>query len=160
VKKAFGREVPPPPHSATPTFMIGEIARLVHAQIRREGDRLGIKLGFRHILYQLTHNRGCTQQELVRLTKLSAPTVSVTLSQMELLGLIHRRVDKKDMRLVHVELTDKGFAMSEDLKNIVKKIEETAVSGFTDEEIESLTGNLRRIRNNLEYEEYALEEAD
>ena len=56
--------------------------------MRRSGARaIGWhKAGFRHILYQLTHNRA-VRKELVRLTKLSAPTVSVTLSQMELWGL-------------------------------------------------------------------------
>ena len=49
-----------------------------------------------------------TQLELVNLTQLKAPTISITLRNMEREGIVRREKNDVDRRETHVYITEKG----------------------------------------------------
>jgi DNA-binding MarR family transcriptional regulator len=138
--------------------LIGEIARQTGNLLRAEGERIGHRYGYRSLLYQLTHGAdGASQQELVKRTGLSAPTVSVAISRMESDGLVMRRFDPDDLRSVRVHLTDKGWALHESMKSILDRLEQFTIKGFSQDEIRQFEGYLLRVYDNIQSEEPVFE---
>ena len=64
--------------------------------------------GSRRILFTLAHDDGLTQLQLVKLTHLTAPSVSAALVKLENDDLVKRVTDTKDLRQIRVYLTEKG----------------------------------------------------
>ena len=71
------------PQEKNSCMLINEISKLFHDKMRETCEKLGFKNGYRQILMFLAHNDGATQVELVRVSHLKAPTISVTLKKME-----------------------------------------------------------------------------
>ena len=83
---------------ATPSMYMGDIARLFECRVSGAAERKGVSHGYRRILFHLAHEDGVTQLQLVKLTHLTPPTISVSLAKMEKEGLVKRVADTKDMR--------------------------------------------------------------
>ncbi len=133
----------------TPGMLFGDISRLFDARVRRETERIGFPQGYRRIVFHLSHNDRLTQNELVHLTHMKAPSISVQLQKMELDGLIKRESDKNDLRKSYISLTKKG---SECEKLFISKCQETEkvmFSSFSEQELENLKEVLIRVTENL-----------
>ena len=148
--------LPPPPkreelrEAPEAPRMIIEIARLLRFRVRRDEDG-GImsQNTARLVLNHLAVRDNVNQLELVRLTRLKAPTVSVLLRRMEEEGYVRRVPDEKDRRAVRVVLTEKGREFDRrHLSNICTN-DQTAMQGIEGEEAEMLMRLLTRIRDNL-----------
>lgn len=134
----------------TPSMLINDVHRLTSAKIRRESERSGLRQGYRRIMFHLSHgDDGGTQQDLVRHTKLSAPTVSVSLARMETEGLVRRRPDENDLRVIRVSLTEKGKQLNQRMQEIFREIEDDIGGELTEAEMIELKGILLKIRNRL-----------
>ena len=92
----------------TEGMLFNDISRLFNGRVRRETERLGFPQGYRRIVFHLSHNECLTQNELVKLTHMKAPSISVQLQKMEQEKLITRKTDEKDMRKSYIYLTEKG----------------------------------------------------
>jgi DNA-binding MarR family transcriptional regulator len=101
------------------------------------------------ILIELAKRDGRTQLELAEATHLKAPTVSVALQKLEKEGYVSRRPDEYDLRATRVFLTEKGRELDERIRGIIREQEERATSCLTDEESETLTRILRKLKDNL-----------
>lgn len=131
-------------------MLINDVSRLSGNKMRWEGERCGMRDGYRRIMFHLGHgDDGGTQQNLVRHTKLSAPTVSVSLGRMEAEGLVRRHPDEHDLRVIRVVLTEKGKKLNEKMHKLVREVEDDINADLTEEEIEQLKSLLRRIRQSL-----------
>ncbi len=137
------------PQEKNACMLINEISKLFHDKMRETCDRLGYKNGYRQILMFLAHNDGATQVELVRVSHLKAPTISVTLKKMEDEGLVRREQDSKDMRQTHVYLTEKGRALDYEHFDHLKALENVMFEGLSSEEDELLRKSLKKVRDNL-----------
>ena len=134
----------------TPSMLINDVHRLTSAKIRRESERSGLRQGYRRIMFHLSHgDDGGTQQDLVRHTKLSAPTVSVSLARMEAEGLVRRRPDENDLRVIRVSLTEKGKQLNQRMQEIFREIEDDIGGELTGEEVAELKELLLKIRQRL-----------
>jgi DNA-binding MarR family transcriptional regulator len=134
----------------TPSMLINDVHRLTSAKIRRESERSGLRQGYRRIMFHLSHgDDGGTQQDLVRHTKLSAPTVSVSLARMEAEGLVRRRPDENDLRVIRVSLTEKGKQLNQRMQELFREIEDDIGGELTEDEMAELKGILLKIRNRL-----------
>lgn len=91
-----------------PSMMTNEVSKLFRDIINREVEKLGVQNGYRQLLFHLSRMDGVSQLELARATHLKAPTVSVTLKGMEADGLVVRRGDENDARVIHVYLTERA----------------------------------------------------
>lgn len=138
------REQPQPPR------MIMEISRLLRFRVRRDEEE-GVMAGStaRLVLAHLAVRDNINQLELVRLTRLKAPTVSVLLRRMEQEGYVCRMPDPDDRRAVRISLTEKGREFDRrHLCNITTN-DHLAMRGIGADEEAVLMALLTRIRDNL-----------
>ncbi len=141
----------PPRHRPEPTpgMLITEISKLFHDQMNQKSEQLGFKNGYRQILTHLAHKDGVTQIDLVHVTHLKAPTISVTLKKMEEEALVRRETDKDDQRQTHVYLTDKGRDMERAFFSKLVETEAVLLRDISAEENEALRVILKKMRGNL-----------
>lgn len=139
-----------PRPSPTPPMLINEIARLFHARMRSyETDSMMTQDSVRLILRELGHCNGCSQLDLVHKTHLKAPTVSVTLTKLEEEGLVVRRRDEMDLRVIRVYLSPRGEEHHRLVHERLHEIDQTLMQGFHEEEKAQLLQFLVRMRNNI-----------
>lgn len=136
----------------TPVSLVNDITKLFEVQMRVEMMKNGMRASYRHLLHPLSLKDGVTQLDLVKLTRLKAPTVSTTLRNMEADGLVNRETDKDDARATRVYLTDRGRELDKKMRASNAKIEKACLSGISAEEQDQLADILRRIKESLESE--------
>lgn len=144
---------PPPPgreREVTPPMLVNEIARLFGARMRRD-ELPGVMSqdSARLIMRTLAYRDGCSQLDLVRETRLKPPTVSVTVKKMEDEGLVLRRTDGEDSRVVRVFLTGAGWEHHRSVLCRLRQADAELTRGFTPEETEQLLRLLTRMRDNI-----------
>jgi len=129
--------------------LIVEISRLLRGRVRSGfADDIMSQNTARVVLCHLAVAGRLSQRELVELTHLRAPTVSVLLSQMEAEGYVRRECGN-DRRQLLVELTDKGRAYDSERMRAIATTDQAAMLGITPEEEAELLRLLRKIRQNL-----------
>ena len=119
-----GAPFPPgePPGGLTVMMVINELSKLFHDRVRTECDKNGIPSGYRHVLFYLAREDGISQLELVKRTHLKAPTISVSLQKMESEGLVIRKPDDNDQRMIRLYLTEKGKKLDELIRDKLKEM--------------------------------------
>ncbi len=134
----------------TPPMLVGEISRLFRARMRGY-DLEGVMSqdSARLIMRALAREDGVSQLSLCAATHLKAPTVSVTLGRMEEEGLVERRQDPMDRRVIRVHLTESGKAHNRRVWERVQNLEREMMEGFSDEETAILGKLLQRMRDHI-----------
>ena len=135
------------------TVMMMDIVKTMHDRMRAHGESLGLQKGFHRIIFELAHKGPKTQNELAEQTRLSCPTVSVALQNMEREGLVERVQDESDLRKINVVLTDKGVKMHQAIGEKIKENDRLFFEGLSQEEIDTLQKIVTRIYNNFADEE-------
>lgn len=133
----------------TEGMLINDVSRLFDGRVRRETERAGFLQGYRRIVFHLSHNDGLTLNELVRLTHMKAPSISVQLGKMEQEKLITRKNDEKDMRKSYIYLTEKGRECERFFISKCKETEKVMFENFSEDEMKILKEYLKRITENL-----------
>lgn len=138
-----------PVDDMTPSMLINEIAKMFDEKMTDETERFGMSGGYRRMLFHLAHEDGLTQLDLVNRTHLTAPTVSVSLKKMEKEGLVKRITDDKDLRQVHVYLTENGRELDRFIREKSRENEEKMHEGISNDEWEVLRQMLVKVFKNM-----------
>lgn len=93
---------------------------------------------------------GLSQNEICRSLKIKPSTAAVSLKRLEKAGLIERRQDEKDQRVVRVYTTEKARRLGQDVIQRQLENEEIMLRGFSEAEICLLKRFLRQILENTE----------
>ncbi len=129
---------------------IHDAAKLYRDRMRRYSEHEGLPASYRMMIFHLARMKGgITQLELVRATHLKPPTVSVTLQKMERDGYVVRKTNEDDLRETLVYLTDKGRDIDKKIRIIHEEGDSAALSGMTEEEIDTLQNLLNKVIDNL-----------
>lgn len=128
-------------------MLISDIQKMFHNHMREESDKIGINNTYRPVIFFLSRFDEMTQLDLVKRTRLKAPTISLTLRKMEQEGLVKRIVDEDDARKVCVSLTEDGKAYDEKIKGLIKKTEKQILSKLDVNENKELERVLRKLIN-------------
>lgn len=113
-------------------------------------ERIGMKLSYRHILKPLMAHDSLTQLQLVNITGLKAPTISISLRNMESDGLVRReKKTDSDRRETHVRITDKGKKMYAKMLEILDSAEKTMLKGISKTELKAMQETLDKMSANL-----------
>lgn len=132
-----------------PSMMTNEVSKLFRDIINRDVEKLGVQNSYRQLLFHLSRKDGVSQLELARATHLKAPTVSVTLKNMEADGLVERKGDINDLRIIHVYLTDKGRQTDDKIREIHHLLDSRMTEGISQEELDALVATLTKMRDNM-----------
>ena len=100
----------------------------------------------------LNSNPGCGIQSIATELKLSKPTVSIGVSQLEKAGLLTRQPDPKDGRAVQLFLTSEGQKLQQQTLEFRCKKFERLLAGVTPQERATLLKLLERAILSVESE--------
>lgn len=128
---------------------VNEASYMFGVYVCQELERIGMRYSYRHIMKPLMENESLTQLELVKITNLKAPTISITLRNMERDGIVRREKNDNDRRETHVYITDKGKKMYAKVLTALEKAEKTMLKGLTEKELKSMRATLEKMSENL-----------
>ncbi len=89
----------------------GKASKALRALAEADMRRLGLHFGQNHMLALLWDNDGLTPGEIAAALQVTTPTVVKMATRMSSTGLLTRRRDDRDNRLVRLWLTDAGRAL-------------------------------------------------
>ena len=101
----------------------------------------------------INSNPGCGIQFMAAGLKISKPSVSVGVSQLEDAGFIDRQPDSKDGRAVHLYLTPAGQELNQRTHEFRSKKFERLLSGLNPQERTTLLDLLEKAVQGVELEE-------
>jgi len=101
------------------------------------------------VLCKLYHQDGMTQSEIGQQLSVQGATVTDMLQRMEEAGLVTRRRDPDDNRLVRVYLTDAGQEKERFIMEQFLKLESMVFTGFNENERILLRQYLGRTLDNM-----------
>ncbi|MGN0678562.1 MAG: MarR family winged helix-turn-helix transcriptional regulator [Oscillospiraceae bacterium] len=128
---------------------VNKASFLFASAVYREMDKIGIRPSYRNIMKSLCENESLTQLELVKITNLKAPTISITLRSMERDGIVSRVKNDIDRRETHVAITDKGRKMYQKMLASIEKIQKKMTCNLTAEETEQVSALMKKMCDNL-----------
>ena len=137
--------------------LYGKANKAIRALAEAAMQRHGLHFGQNHLLAVLWHQDGCTPGEIAAALKVSAPTVVKMASRMAAAGLLTRRRDREDNRLVRLWLTDAGRALEKPIEAERRSLERKITAGLTEAERKHLLSALAKI---LESSTALLKETD
>lgn len=103
------------------------------------------------IIGYLARNAGrdIFQKDLEDHFTIARSTASKVLSLMERKGLIERREVQRDARLRKIVLTEKAWQLEGLMCEDADRMERKLTNGFSEEELNSLSGYLQRMKQNI-----------
>ena len=128
---------------------INNVGSLFLRYVSSELLKVGMRSSYMHMMQPLMDSESLTQLQLVELTGLKAPTISITLRNMEREVIVARVKNDSDRRETHVSLTDKGKDMYEKILETLGKAEEIMLKGISDKELKAARVAADKMSANL-----------
>ncbi|MBO2454639.1 MarR family transcriptional regulator [Actinomadura barringtoniae] len=123
----------------------GHTNKLLRALADGAMRRHGLHEGQNHLLAVLWERDGSTPGEIATALHVTTPTVVKMATRMSAAGLLTRRRDDKDNRLVRLWLTDAGRDLREPVEQDRRRLEEQVTASLTGEERAHLISALKKI---------------
>ncbi|MDL2405623.1 MarR family transcriptional regulator [Rhizobium calliandrae] len=132
---------------------VARACQLMQQSLGRALVHLDIKPPHLDILVNLFRFEGISQQELARKLLVGRSNMSMLLPQMEKRGLIERRGDKHDKRVLRLYLTGEGRRVTQEAMAIQTHLIDRMLSDAPLEECDIMTAHMERIVSLLLREE-------
>jgi len=123
----------------------GKTSKVLRAVAETAMQRHGLHLGQNHLLAVLWERDGRTPGEIAAAVNVTTPAVVKMAGRMADTGLISRRRDDRDNRLVRLWLTEAGRALQEPVEAERRLIEQKVTENLTEAEREHLMSALTKI---------------
>ncbi|MFF3409224.1 MarR family winged helix-turn-helix transcriptional regulator [Streptomyces sp. NPDC002742] len=123
----------------------GRTSKVLRALADAAMRRHGLHVGQNHLLAALWERDGRTPGEVAAALNVTTPTVVKMADRMTTAGLLARRRDDRDNRLVRLWLTDAGRALQEPVEAERRLIEEKVTADLTETERECLLNALAKV---------------
>jgi len=133
---------------------VARACQLMQQSLGKALVHLDVKPPHLDILVNLFRFEGISQQELARKLLVGRSNMSMLLPQMENRGLIERRGDKHDKRVLRLYLTDAGRRVTEEAMTIQTALIDRTLSHAPVEECELMTAHMERIVTLLMQDEH------
>ncbi len=138
-----------PPASRSVGWALVQAARLHRARI---GDRLaalGLFAGQEQVVQALAVAGSMTMGDLASTLRVRPPTASKTISRLSALGIVERRTETGDGRIVRVRLTEAGLAKAAAIERIWDEVETELLDRLDGKEKRRLRKLLRKSARSL-----------
>lgn len=112
------------------------------------------------LLMTLGNHQDCSQTELAEKLEISPAAVAVSLKKLEKSGYISRQCDSRDNRVNQIVITEKGQDMIHRSVEYFQEIDENMLKGFSEQELQELSGLLLRMLKNGEAYYQSLEHSE
>ena len=94
------------------------------------------------ILAYVADHEGCTQVEVAEAMMISPSSVALSTKRLQKMGLLEKQIDENNLRCKHLSVTEEGWRTARRFHEAHMMFDETAMEGFTDEELETMAGYL------------------
>jgi MarR family transcriptional regulator, organic hydroperoxide resistance regulator len=125
-------------------------AKLMRSAADAAMSRHGVRVGQNLVMEALAEEDGLTPGEVAHRLGVTTPTIVKMATRMEATGLIKRRRDARDARLVRLYLTDQGRSLLGPIEEERRRLQERATANLTAAERRHLDSALAKIIENLE----------
>jgi DNA-binding MarR family transcriptional regulator len=122
-------------------------AKVLRAAADQTMRRHGLRVGQDRLLAALWDKDGQTPGEISAITNVTTPAVTKVATRLAESGLLVRRRDGRDNRLVRLWLTDAGRALREPIETERRLLEETITEGLSATERKQLLKALAKIHH-------------
>jgi DNA-binding MarR family transcriptional regulator len=124
---------------------VARACQLMQLTLSRNIAHLDIKTPHLDILLNLYKREGISQQELARKLLVGRSNMSMLLPHLEKRGLIERRGDGKDKRVLRLFLTDKGKDITEKAMQVQTALIDTVMATSTEERCMMVAEQMEKI---------------
>lgn len=90
------------------------------------------------LLLLIAENDGVIQRDLAEEMDVRPSSMTEMLGKMEKMGLVYRKQDEKDQRVMHIFLTEQGKPIAEESRKANATLTDTLFQSLTDEEIDEM----------------------
>lgn len=138
---------------STVSFKIIRLGKDFRCKLIKEMINEGINPTYALVIYFLAlHKDGVSQKDIVRFTRLKAPTISLLLKDMESDDVITRETASTDSRKTIVKLTEKGYGIFTPYIHCFKKVNKELTKGLTEEELVTFLNIIEKLDKNCKIE--------
>ena len=130
-------------------YQIYRITNSLNRRLRKRLRRQPMSVSRWRVLGVLRAHGTLTINAIAELAAMEQPTVSRTVTQLVRDGLVSRRASQEDSRYIEVSLNQAGLRAFESVYPIAAEHQTTALRGFSQAEVEKLSGFLQRIQDNI-----------
>ncbi|MFI1918732.1 MarR family winged helix-turn-helix transcriptional regulator [Nocardia sp. NPDC020380] len=123
----------------------GSTSKALRALADRDMRKYGLHLGQNHVLAVLWERDGRTPGEMAAALSVTTPTVVKMATRMTTAGLLVRKRDDHDNRLVRLWLTDRGRELREPIEADRKALSDNVTAGLAPAERRHLMSALEKI---------------
>lgn len=123
-------------------------------QLHRCSHHLGHLDGYyreqSRLLLLIAENDGVIQRDLAEEMDVRPSSMTEMLGKMEQLGLVYRKQDEGDQRVMHIFLTEQGRAIAEESKKANAKLTDALFQGLTEDEINEMLRLTEKLAAHLD----------
>ena len=131
-------------------YLLNRAGARIAAAFSEEVRPLGATLQMWRVLAALREGDGRRMGDLSETTSIEVSTLTRLVDNMEKKGLVARRRDAADARVVALHVTPAGRRLTQRITPIAERYESVALAGFTAAEADILKAALRRLYRNME----------
>lgn len=140
------------PESYNPEDSMGYLMRQILGTVAQEVERQLAHTDLTNAqwvpIYKLYIGSATTVAELARQSNLDAGAMTRLLDRLESKNLCKRTRSEEDRRVVNITLTEAGKQAAREIPEVLSRVQNAHLAGFSADEFEALKGYLRRILNN------------
>lgn len=112
---------------------------------------LGLQPSQMPVIMILAKSDGCSQRSMAEFLRNKPSTVNVSIQRLEKAGIVCRRRDDKDQRIMRVYLTEEGKEIFSVLKACFDEMEKQMFGNFSETELCLLRRFFKQILENLDH---------
>ena len=124
---------------------VARACQLMQLTLARNMAHLEIKPPHLDIMINLYRREGISQQELARKLLVGRSNMSMLLPQLEKRGLIERRADARDKRVLRLHLTKEGKSVTEQAMKIQTALIDSVMATSTEERCLMVADHMEKI---------------
>ena len=128
-----------------PCWLMRIISTVVRAEVDRRMEPLGLTQAQWIPVLRLASGEAQTAAELARSTMQTAGAMTRLVDRLVDKGIIERERSTDDRRVVRLQLTDEGMRAAVQVPDIVKSVNQAALSPLNPDELAQFQSYLRRI---------------
>ena len=132
-------------------FLVHDVSRMRRTLFDQAVKPLGITRAQWWALANLSRQEtdGMIQTDLARLLDVGKVTVGGLIDRLEASGHVERRPDPVDRRIKRIFITDRGYAVIEQMRSVGRDLNSIVLKGVPPDEVRVAEEVLRRMKDNL-----------
>ena len=129
--------------------LLSDVARLMRRAFDERARDLGMTRPQWQVLSLLSRHEGINQGGLADRLEVEPITLCRMIDRLQEAGLVERRRDPADRRAWRLFLSDKAYALLDQLRPVSDDMMELVLEGLSEDERSNLVAALDRMRQNL-----------